>query len=175
MADPAGSTPVPDPTVLTTQQLYREIAAVAESMEIQFESLKELIEEKFRSVDQQLDLVERQRVEQKSDTKAAVDAALTAQKEAVKEQTTASATAIGKSESGMKEQLSQLSTNFTTAISGLQVIINDMKDRVVKLESYKLNLAENKQDFRASTAIIISMGFLVIAIIGAVLGVVLGK
>src|SRR5687768_9854890 len=86
--------PRPDPTVLTTEALHREVGALRELMEARIGALNLLVEsrvqseigrheEKFAKVSQQLALVEQQRVEQKADTKAAVDAALTAQKEAV--------------------------------------------------------------------------------------------
>lgn len=152
-ADQQGSRPVPDPTVLTTDQLRREIGALRELFTSELTAASDLCLEKFRSVDQQLDLVEKQRVEQKSDTKAAVDAALTAQKEAVKEQTTASATAIAKSEAGTSEQLKQLSVNFTTAINGVLVTLNDLKDRVVKIESVKLGGQESKAAMYAAVSI----------------------
>lgn len=74
--DPPSWRPVPDPTLLTTQALYREVATLRELIEEKILATDQLVSEKFASVDRQLDLVERQRVEQKSDTKAAVDAAL---------------------------------------------------------------------------------------------------
>ena len=88
--------PVPDPTVLTTQALYREVSSLRELIELRIEDLSGLLDEKFLRTEQQFELVERQRVEQKNDTKNAVDAALTAQKEAAKEQTVASDRAIAK-------------------------------------------------------------------------------
>jgi ABC-type transporter MlaC component len=165
---PTGHTPVPDPTQLTTEQLIREIGALREATTNERHALERLVDEKFRSVDQQLDLVERQRVEQKSDTKAAVDAALTAQKEAVKEQTTASATAIGKSESGMKEQLTQLRENFDTSIRSLQDVLGDLKDRIVKLESFRVGNSENRTDLRSTVAVMLSVGFFLISVISVI-------
>jgi len=100
----------------------------------QLKALRELEEEKFRRVEQQFELVERQRVEQKKDTKDAVDAALTAQKEAVKEQTTASATAIGKSESATNKALEQLGANFNTAVDSLRRTIDEVKERVSEVD-----------------------------------------
>jgi DNA anti-recombination protein RmuC len=131
------SRPVPDPTLLTTEQLLREVAALRELVESDIEGLEAIVAEKFRSVDQQLELVERQRVEQKADTKAAVDAALTAQKEAVKEQTTASDRAIAKSEASMTKQLEQLSATFAASIKSVVDSLDDMKQRVGSIEAMK--------------------------------------
>ncbi len=143
-----GSRPVPDPTILTTQQLYREIEAAREratkdvestreQAETLIDGLREILDEKFSSIARQLDLVEQQRVEQKADTKAAVDAALTAQKEAVKEQTTASERAIAKSEASTTKQLEQLATTFQTAIKAIEDKANDLRDRLTTVESLK--------------------------------------
>ena len=94
-------------------------------------------DEKLKSVDMQLALIERQRVEQKADTQKAVDAALAAQKEAVREQTTASALAIGKSENAMTKQVDQQGVTFATAIAGVANSQSDLKTRVERIENLK--------------------------------------
>lgn len=160
-------TPSPDPTVLTSAALYREIAALREllgqritSLESerdratgaakerrdvlnrenteQFEALKKYMELRIaglgETVGLQFDLVERQRVEQKKDTKDAVDAALTAQKEAVKEQTTASERAIAKSETSTTKQLEQQQETVSTAIDALRRSIDEVKERIVEVD-----------------------------------------
>jgi hypothetical protein len=131
------SAPVPDPTALTTEQLLREIDRTKELVEALLAGKEALTAERFLSVARQLDLVEQQRVEQKSDTKSAVDAALTAQKEAVREQTTASERSIAKSEAATTKQLEQLSATFTTAIKGVTDALQDLKDRITRVESLK--------------------------------------
>jgi len=131
------SKPTPDPTVLTTEQLLREVDRVKELMQAEIKGLSDVSVEKFDSVETQFTLVERQRVEQKKDTKDAVDAALAAAKEAVKEQTTASGLSITKSETATAEQLKQLTVTFTTAINGVTVSFNDLKTRVERIENLK--------------------------------------
>lgn len=154
--------PVPDPTVLTTEALLREIKGLRELTESQIAHRHELYQaeiialnrinaEKFAKVDQQFELVERQRVEQKQDTKQAVDAALTAQKEAVKEQTIASGLAIAKSEAGTIKQLDQLADNFKTAFTGQTVSIDDLKDRVRRIEASRAGAQEVRIETRGST------------------------
>lgn len=124
-----------DPTTLTTQALRREIGLLRELIEAKFDSMKDIQHEKFGAIDKRFDLVEQQRLEQKADTKAAVDAALTAQKEAVKEQTTASELAISKSENATAKQLEQLGATFQTTIGGVTTIVGDLKERVLRTES----------------------------------------
>jgi hypothetical protein len=129
--------PVPDPTVLTTEALMREVAHTRELVDAKLVSLGGRIDERFRSIDEQFDLVENRRVEQKSDTKAAVDAALQAAKEAVQEQKSASDLSTAKTESGFSEQLKQLSETFSTALAGITRSIDDLKERIVTIESTK--------------------------------------
>jgi hypothetical protein len=90
--------PTPDPTILTTEQLLREVENATKLMESQIENVDAMCKQRFEQVKEQFALVEGQRVEQKRDTQDAVDAAFSASKEAVKEQTSASDRAIAKSE-----------------------------------------------------------------------------
>jgi uncharacterized integral membrane protein len=142
----SGWAPVPDPTVLTTEALQREIGALKDLMEQRIIGLRELVESQIAatvsvregqldSILGRIDLVETQRVEQKADTKAAVDAALTAQKEAVKEQTTASERAIAKSEAATTKSIEQLASTFQTAFDGQRRDIDDLKERVGTYEA----------------------------------------
>jgi hypothetical protein len=163
------SKPVPDPTVLTTQALYREVSALKELIEqrlesqslivqeqfrglqrqlklllhereIEFANLKEVIEsrvegvldvenEKAQRIEQQFDLFERQRVEQKKDTKDAVDAALTAQKEAVREQTASFQLSTNKSEAAINKQLEQQAQTFKADNDSLRRSLDDLKEQ----------------------------------------------
>lgn len=166
---------VPDPSTLTTDQLLREITNLRSYIDSALDNLrdyinvalvtgKELTEEKLSSVGTQFGLVERGRVEQKNDTKAAVDAALAAAKEAVKEQTTAFGLATAKSETATAEQLKQLTVTFTTAINGVTAVITDTKTRVERLENFKQG---NKEGI---TAIYAFIAFLVsLVILGTIL------
>jgi hypothetical protein len=128
-----GWAPIPDPTVLTTAALVREITALREVIENAIGANKELFTEKLRSVDQQLTLIEKQRVEQKTDTANAVQAALIAQKEAVREQTAASDRAIAKSEAGTEAQIRQLRDTLSVATTALEAGQGDLKDRISKV------------------------------------------
>lgn len=151
--------PVPDPTVLTTQQLLRELAALREIIEARLDGgdqavvllrtttdktpaaieaavkqLQQLHEEKFRSIAVQF--AERDtRTEQTSrDSKVAVDAALQAAKEAVGEQNKSNALAIAKSESGFTKQIDQQGTIIATMANGLNDKIDDLKTRLTTIE-----------------------------------------
>jgi Fe2+ transport system protein B len=157
------SRPVPDPTTLTTQQLLRELAATREVIEARIDGmdkaivlfqtaidkifplqvdsairqLRELHEEKFRSI--AIQFAERDtRTEQTSkDSKVAVDAALQAAKEAVGEQNKSNALAIAKSEAAFTKQIDQIGTIIDTLAKGLDGKIDDIKTRLQAIESYK--------------------------------------
>lgn len=113
--------------------------------------------------------MERQRVEQKKDTKDAVDAALAAAKEAVKEQTTASERAIAKSENSTAEQLKQLNTTFATAIGGVTANHDDLKERVGRIEAIKQGGQETiggVYAFAAFLAVLLVIGGAIAAVAG---------
>ena len=137
MTDATTQPPIPDPTVLTTQQMLREVENLRNWGEDSHAGHERVALERFDSLDKQLVLIERQRVEQKSDTEKAVQAALSAAKEAVKEQTTAFGLATAKSETAMTEQLKQLNVTIGTAIAGVNISVGDLKERVAKMESAK--------------------------------------
>lgn len=149
--------PTIDPTVLTTQALTREIAAVRELIEQKISSTTQITGKEFEKVETQFQLIERQRVEQKSDTEKAVQAALSAAKEAVKEQTTASEKSISKSETATNELLKQLSSTFTTAIDSLRREIGEVKDRVTAIENQKQGNQENRTESRNSQTTVIAV------------------
>lgn len=170
-ADQTGNRPVPDPTVLTTDALRREIAALDTLIASRIKAESDVTSERFRGIRDLLDVAERQRVEQKMDTKAAVDAALTAQKEAVREQTAAFALATDKSERAVAEQLRQLGTTFTAALTGVTIRLDDLKERQTRTESLKTGGQESRQGFIAIVSVGIAAVIAALAAIGIALGV----
>lgn len=165
----AEDTPVPDPTILTTEQLLREVASIEKLVHALIDGGEKINAEKFKAVDEHFKLVEQQRVEQKKDTKDAVDAALAAAKEAVKEQTTASGLAITKSENGAKEQSNQQNATFTTAINGLTNSHNDLKDRVNTIETTTRTIDTSKSQNVNYVLITVTVASFIVA---GVLGVI---
>jgi hypothetical protein len=103
-----GLVPVPDPTLLTTQALLREVAALKELMEVRTDAIISLYDEKFTGVSDQF--IERDK---------AVQAAFVAQKE----------TAI-KSENSMLESQRQLRDLFDANSRSMNDKINGLKERL---------------------------------------------
>jgi hypothetical protein len=156
--------PTPDPTVLTTEQLLREIQTLKEWTAAMIAGSTEICDEKFSSVTKQFVLIERQRVEQKADTEKAVQAALSAAKEAVKEQTAASEKSIDKAQTATAEQLKQQGTTFTTAVQSQERQHNDLKERVGNIEAGMQGVNAYRTDRRDINAS-------VLAVVGSVVGI----
>lgn len=108
--------------------------------------LQELHDERFRSVDALRSAMEKgvetqfrerdTRIEQAAkESKVAVDAAFSAQKEAVSEQNKASASAIAKSEAATTKQIDAIGVNINTTTNGLNDKIEDLKTRVSSVEA----------------------------------------
>ena len=146
--------PVPDPTVLTTQQLLREIQALKELLESRLNSYDKAIlllqdlanrqpsisevvakfEEKFRGIETQFK--ERDiRVEQTAkESKVAVDAAFSAQKEAVSEQNKSGAAAIAKSEATTTKQIDAIVLLIQANTKAADEKFDDVKNRLTAIE-----------------------------------------
>jgi len=146
--------PVPDPTVLTTQQLMRELANLKEVMQTRMDGYDRAIallqafadrqptiaevvarfEEKFVGI--QTQFKERDiRVEQTAkESKVAVDAAFSAQKEAVSEQNKSGAAAIAKSEATTTKQIDAIGILIATTTKGTDEKIDDLKTRIAAIE-----------------------------------------
>ena len=134
-SDTVGWKPVPDPTVLTTEALAREINSVRERLASEVAHVKENSAIKFMAIEQSFADVANRTAEQKTDTKDALDAALAAQKEAVSLQTEASDKAIAKSEAATSKQIDSLTVLQNKAGEDTADKINDLKARLDKLES----------------------------------------
>jgi hypothetical protein len=176
--------PVPDPTFLTTQALYREVAALRELFDQRISSLNTTSDARMttletvfserltawqKAIGGQFDIIERQRVEQKTDTKQALDAALQAAKDAVALQTEASDKAIAKSETATNKALDQLSITFNTATDSLRRELGELKERVVDNDRAASSFAngvagantqrlESRQEMQWSIGTVIAIG-----------------
>ena len=105
-------------------------------------------------------------------TDADVDAALAAAKEAVKEQTTASGLSIAKSETATSEQLKQLTATFATAIDGVRGSLDDIKERVSRIENQSLGARTQRQETRegiSSAQAIFAIIAVVVVLIGTII------
>ena len=98
-------------------------------------------------------------------SKEAVAAALTAQKEAAAKQDEANAKAIDKSEKATAETIKTNAELGNTRLDALAISLNDIKDRVVRIESTKAGAAENRSGTNANVALVVSGILVLIAIV----------
>jgi len=146
-----GSTPVPDPTELTSKAVD---ALRTEQSEL-LDAKLTVIYERIRSIEGQIIQERELRKEQKADRSVELAAALSAQKEAV-----------GKTETNFTEQLRGQASTTNTAIASLTQQLNDAKDRLTKIESGKVGGQEATLERRQGNAA-------VYAAVGAIGGVIL--
>lgn len=190
--EPAESRPVPDPTTLTTQQLIREIGAVREIIETRLDGMDKAIEllqkssdkfpefvksevvtlfklhqEKFESVQTQFQERDVRDERSSRDSKTAVDAALSAAKEAVGAQNASSALAIAKSETATDKRIDQQGTLIANATKALDDKIDDLKERLTRIEGKAEGKVTAVADHQTNTGMIVG-------IIGAVFMVIFG-
>jgi hypothetical protein len=168
--------PVPNP-MLTTEQLFREIAALEKIITTRLDAmdraivlfndnltrvptetdkqvghLKELVQEQLTGIQRQFE-----------ERKDGLAVALSAAKEAVEKQNQSSALAIAKSEAATDKRIDGLVTYIESTSKARSEQINDLKDRLTRIESRTegaLSARTSQQD----------SGKYIIAIIGAMVG-----
>lgn len=188
-----GSTPVPDPTVLTTQQLEKAIVASREIVETRVigiektitllqqtidrlpaqreESIKQLQalhEEKFRSIAIQFEERDTRTGLTSQATEKAIAAALQAAKEAVGEQNKSNAASIQKSEVNFTKQIDQIQSMITTGQKTNDDKFDDVKTRIQIIESQKKGSDSTWAIIAAVTGIVIAIVAIAIAAVSIV-------
>ncbi len=132
------------------------------------DALSALTAEKFASIAIQFRERDTRTEQTFRDTKIAVDAALQAAKEAVAEQVRSSALAISKSETATSKQIDQQSALIASGSSGLDDKIDDMKERVARIEAGGAVQSHAETTQRETSQF--SQSYIV-AIIGALIGI----
>jgi vacuolar-type H+-ATPase subunit I/STV1 len=176
-------TPRPDPTILTTAQLLRELAALRELLEARLDGMdratellsatvnrtptviqteishvREVIDEKFASVDQRFAERDVRFTQQNEANAEALKAALTAARELGELQTRANALANAKTEESVSQQLKSLAEK-----------IDVNTQRIDRGEGSDVGAAGQRTDQRLNMSQVIAA----IATLAAVLGFIL--
>jgi len=183
--------PIPDPTILTTQQLQREISALKEiiftrldamdkamvvfsdaitrtptDVDKQIAHLKELHQEKFESIVKQFGERDARMDREAASNKTSLDAALQAAEKAVNKQNETFALSIAKSENATNKQMEQQATLIHTSNGALESKISDLKDRVTIIEGKTSGQMQAQVTHQTSNSFIIAVFVAAIAFVG---------
>jgi len=178
------STPIPDPTVLTTKQLHHELKGIKR----EFHTRDVLYAERLQAQQHDAELREAHRLELKADNQRSVETAMNAAEKAVQaalaaaekardQQTIASQLATTKAENSSKEQMEQQGATFSLAISGLNTSVQDMKGMLGADRAEKKGGQEQVTEHRASIAQVVAIAAgsgTVIGVIVAIITVLFG-
>lgn len=166
------SVPVPDPTVLTTAALYREVGVLKELIETRIDEMQRQIDcrlddmetlrdAKLAGIDKRFDLLNELREQGRDATQRAVSAALQTQKEAAE-----------KAELNMTKQLEALRLTTDTQIEAVRRSIDINKERVGEVAQIASGYGQQRQGAMDSRAVI-GWGIAAIASLVAIGAVVL--
>jgi hypothetical protein len=152
-------------------QSTREVSVeiIHEEIQRRVQQLQELHEQKFAAIQVQLAERDARVASEKKDAKLAVDAAFAAAKETGALQEKANREAIDKSERATSETIKTNQESGRASIAALSKGLDEVKDRVTRIESAKVGGTENRTNFYATIGLIATVTFLFIAIFGFIL------
>lgn len=131
---------------------------ISRRFDTRIDAAEQLTVERFNRVETMMEHVEDQRREQKRDTKAAVDAALAAQKEAT-----------GKMATSVSSQIDALRANVETEVRSIRSALADLKDRVTSIESLSQGERRQQTDQRQmSSAAVAAIGVGIAVVVAVV-------
>jgi hypothetical protein len=155
------SRPVPDPTVLTTEALIREINHLRELMETQIEGLGDACEAKFSYIERRF-----------ADRDLLVDAAFQSSREAVAAALAASKEAVAKSEDTFNKQIAEIRRTAEATSKGQEKEVAGVKDRVTIIEAIDRGSEKRSIGINSATTLGISAVFLLVSVAGTITAIV---
>jgi hypothetical protein len=145
------------------------VEVVHDDIERRVSHLQELHGQKFDAIQVQLSERDARVASEKKDAKLAVDAAFAAAKDTAMLQEKANREAIDKSERATSETIKTNQESSRASLASLSKGLDEVKDRVTRIESAKVGGNENRSTIYATIGIIATIAFLMIAIIGFIL------
>lgn len=121
---------------------HEDLVRVPTEVQKQVGSLRDILNIRIENLEKQFELIEKQRVEQKTDTRTAVDDALKAAKEAVAQSNLSNATAVLKSEAATTKVIDALATLVTQIDNAHNERINAVKEQLSKAEGRGLGIKD---------------------------------
>ena len=127
-----------------TALLSAQTLRVPSEVDRQVGHVREVHAEKFTAIANQFDERDHRSERESRDNKVAVDAAFAAQKEAAAEQNKSNTLAISKSEIATTEAINKLEQLVQAALKGLEGKISDVTDRINRIETSVVGLAQQR-------------------------------
>jgi hypothetical protein len=153
--------PRPDPTILTTEALIREISHLRELVESEIESLGDACEAKFAFIEQRL-----------ADRTLLVDSAFQSSKEAVSAALASSKEAVAKSEDTFNKQIAEIRRTAEATSKGLEGQIGGVEKRVTIIESIDRGVEKKSEGLNSIATLAIAVLFMVISAVGVVAAII---
>ena len=159
MSDSRGlNIPIPDPSLLTTEQFNRgqdaqrrEMASLREYLVSEMTRIEMVHEEKFKSVETRF-------AESKIEGKTALEAALRAAQNLVDAQNKSNSAAAEKSEQNFTKQIEALDTQTKTITGALASQVSDIKERITGSESTHKGATDNTARLMAAAMFMVALG-----------------
>ncbi len=153
--------PVPDPTVLTTEQLRRELQSQREYILSELSKVSAVNDEKFVGVDLRF-----------GESKTALDAALRAQKDIADVQTKANAEAAEKTERAFTKQFDAMMALVASTSKATDDRIMDLTRRLDRGEGMATGGAAVKTEHRLDVGTLVAIISVIVAALAVVAAVV---
>jgi hypothetical protein len=155
------SRPVPDPTVLTTEALVREINHLRELLETQIEGLGDACKAQFEYIEQRF-----------RDRDLLVDSAFVASKEAVAASLAAAKEAVAKSEDTFNKQIAEIRRTADATRQGAEKDVAGVKERVTIIEALDRGSEKKVEGISSIAALGISGLLLLVSIASAATAII---
>jgi hypothetical protein len=140
-----------------TELLNETVNRVPTDLQREITHLRELTEERFRSVETQFKERDTRQERESFDNRTRVEAAFSAQKEAVRTQNDSNTLAINKSEQATTETINKLEQLFKTSTDGLAKELDGLKERIVRIEERRQGGKETVSAIYAFVGFLVSL------------------
>ena len=152
-----------------SELLSSQTLRVPSEVDRQVGHVREVHAEKFASIANQFAERDHRSERESRDNKVAVDAAFAALKEAAAEQNKSNTLAISKSEIATTEAINKLEQLVQAALKGLEGKISDMTDRINRIETSVVGLAQQRAGATGNQYAI----YMVVLAMAAIAGIVI--